>query len=56
MSAVKDKVSGFFVNGYAVWIIVAVLAAIASITSDSFLTERNISNVLGQTIPLVIIT
>lgn len=52
----KERVSGLFTNGYAVWIIVALLAAVASITSDTFLTERNIPNVLGQTIPLIIIT
>lgn len=52
----KERVSGLFTNGYAVWIIVALLATVASITSDTFLTERNIPNVLGQTIPLIIIT
>lgn len=52
----KERVSGLFTGGYAVWIIVALLALVASVTSDTFLTERNIPNVLGQTIPLIIIT
>lgn len=56
MTVLKERVSGLFTNGYAVWIFVAALAIIATFTSDTFLTERNIPNVLGQTIPLIIIT
>jgi len=39
-----------------VWLIVAGLAIVSIFLSDTFLTERNIPNLLGQTIPLTIIT
>jgi ribose transport system permease protein len=56
MSHVRDKISSAFADGIAVWLIVALLALFASFYSDSFLTAKNIPNVLGQAVPLVIIT
>lgn len=56
MTAVTSRISHLFTSGVAVWLIIAALAVVASVTSDSFLTERNVPNLLGQTIPLIIIT
>lgn len=56
MNALKDRASSLFTSGQAVWIIVVALGAFAWLTSDSFLTDRNVPNLLGQTIPLIIIT
>jgi ribose transport system permease protein len=52
----KERISSAFTDGIAVWIIVAVLAMLATVYSDSFLTMKNVPNVLGQAVPLIIIT
>ncbi len=56
MNVVSTRVSNLFTNGQAVWIIVAGLAVTSTFLSDTFLTERNIPNLMQQTIPLIIIT
>lgn len=56
MSHVRDRISSAFADGVAVWLIVALLAIFASFYSDSFLTAKNVPNVLGQAVPLIIIT
>jgi ribose transport system permease protein len=53
---IKERISSAFTDGIAVWIMVGVLAMLATVYSDSFLTVKNIPNVLGQAVPLVIIT
>lgn len=52
----KERISSAFTDGIAVWIIVAFLAMLATVYSDSFLTMKNVPNVLGQAVPLIIIT
>ncbi len=52
----KERISSAFTDGIAVWIIVGVLAMLATVYSDSFLTVKNVPNVLGQAVPLIIIT
>ena len=52
----KERISSAFTDGIAVWIMVGVLAMLATVYSDSFLTIKNVPNVLGQAVPLIIIT
>lgn len=56
MSSISSRFSNLFTSGQAVWLIVAGLAVVSVFLSDTFLTERNIPNLLGQTVPLIIIT
>lgn len=56
MSSISSRFSNLFTSGQAVWLIVAGLAVVSIFLSDTFLTERNIPNLLGQTVPLIIIT
>jgi ribose transport system permease protein len=56
MTQMKERISSAFTDGIAVWIIVGVLAMLATVYSDSFLTVKNVPNVLGQAVPLIIIT
>ena len=56
MSQVKSRVSSLFTDGIAVWLIVVLLAIFATLVSDSFLTSKNVPNVLGQSVPLIVIT
>jgi len=56
MKSLSGRFSNLFSSGQAVWLIVAGLAIVSIFLSDTFLTERNIPNLLGQTVPLVIIT
>lgn len=56
MTSSTSRISNVFVNGIAVWFIVGALVIASSFFSSSFLTERNIPNLLGQTVPLIIVT
>lgn len=56
MSTVSGRFSNLFTSGQAVWLFVAGLAIVSIFLSDTFLTERNIPNLLGQTVPLIIVT
>ena len=56
MSSLSGRFSNLFTSGQAVWLIVAGLAVVSIFLSDTFLTERNIPNLLGQTVPLIIVT
>lgn len=56
MTSSTSRISNVFVNGIAVWFIVGALVIASSLFSSSFLTERNIPNLLGQTVPLIIVT
>jgi ribose transport system permease protein len=56
MKSLSGRFSNLFTNGQAVWLIVAGLAIVSIFLSDTFLTERNIPNLLGQTVPLIIVT
>lgn len=56
MNSLSRRFSNLFASGQAVWLIVAGLAIVSIFLSDTFLTERNVPNLLGQTIPLTIIT
>lgn len=56
MTSSTSRISNVFVNGIAVWFIVGALVIVSSLFSSSFLTERNIPNLLGQTVPLIIVT
>lgn len=56
MTRIRDRIGSAFTDGVAVWFIVVLLAVFASFYSDSFLTARNIPNVLGQAVPLIIVT
>jgi ribose transport system permease protein len=56
MTTIRNRISNAFADGVAVWLIVALLVLFASFYSDSFLTARNIPNVFGQAVPLIIIT
>jgi ribose transport system permease protein len=39
-------------SGIAVWVIVGVVVAVSAVTSDIFLTQLNVSNILGQLLML----
>jgi len=56
VNSLSRRFSNLFASGQAVWLIVAGLAIVSIFLSDTFLTERNVPNLLGQTIPLTIIT
>lgn len=56
MTAISSRLSNLFTSGAAVWIIVGALLIASTFASDTFLTERNIPNLLGQTIPLIIMS
>lgn len=56
MNSLSGRFANLFTSGQAVWLIVAGLAIVSIFLSDTFLTERNIPNLLGQTVPLIIVT
>lgn len=56
MTTLRGRFTNLFTSGKAVWLIVAALTFVSIFLSDTFLTERNIPNLLGQTVPLIIVT